>query len=139
MAETNEPSVADILASIKRVLAEDGAQGAAPRPSASPAPAGSPEVLELTEPAAPADIGEQAGTPLVDEDKARSMRASLDALATIAEPGAAPQIVRSGETSLEQLVRELLRPMLKDWLDAHLPPLVESMVAREIERIARKG
>jgi hypothetical protein len=40
------------------------------------------------------------------------MRESLAALAMLAEPSAPPQIVRSGETSLEGLVREMLRPML---------------------------
>ena len=41
---------------------------------------------------------------------------------------AAPQIVRSGETSLEGLVRDLLRPELAKWLDSNLPPLVERLV-----------
>ena len=68
-----------------------------------------------------------------------SMRESLTALAMMAEPGARPQIVRSGETSLEGLTRDLLRPMLKDWLDTNLPPIVEAMVDREITRITKKG
>ena len=47
---------------------------------------------------------------------------NLAALALLAEPGAAkPQIVRSGETSLEGLTRELLRPVLAEWLDKNLP------------------
>jgi cell pole-organizing protein PopZ len=66
------------------------------------------------------------------------MRESLAALAMIAEPGAAPQIVRSGETSLEELTRELLRPMLAEWLDRHLPDMVERLVKAEIARIAGK-
>jgi cell pole-organizing protein PopZ len=56
----------------------------------------------------------------------------------LAEPGVAPQIVRSGETSLEGLTRELLRPALAEWLDKNLPPLVERMVAAEIARIVGK-
>jgi hypothetical protein len=39
------------------------------------------------------------------------------------------------DNTLEGLVRELLRPMLREWLDAKLPDIVEAMVAREIERI----
>ena len=66
------------------------------------------------------------------------MRDSLAALAMIAEPGVAPQIVRSGETSLEGLVRDLLRPMLAEWLDRHLPEIVERLVKAEIARIAGK-
>jgi len=76
---------------------------------------------------------------LLDDSKAQNLRHSFSALQTLSEPGVAPQIVRSGETSLEGLTRELLRPMLKDWLDTHLPPIVEAMVEREITRITKKG
>jgi uncharacterized protein len=76
---------------------------------------------------------------LLDDNKARSLRHSFSALQTLSEPGVAPQIVRSGETSLEGLTRDLLRPMLKDWLDTNLPPIVEAMVEREINRITKKG
>ena len=54
------------------------------------------------------------------------------------EPRASPQIVRSGETSLEGMVRDLLRPALTEWLDKNLPPLVERLVASEIARIVGK-
>ena len=66
------------------------------------------------------------------------MRESLAALSVMAQPGAQPQIVRSGETSLEGMARELLRPALAEWLDKNLPPLVESMVSAEIARIVGK-
>ena len=75
---------------------------------------------------------------LVAREIRSSMRESLAALAMLAEPGVPPQIVRSGETSLESMVREMLRPMLADWLDKNLPPMVEKMVAAEIARIAGK-
>ena len=39
--------------------------------------------------------------------------------------------------TLEDLVREMLKPMLKDWLDQNLPPIVERMVAKEIARLSR--
>ena len=67
-----------------------------------------------------------------------SMRENLAALALLAEPGVPPQIVRSGETSLEGLTRDLLRPMLSQWLDQNLPSMVERMVKDEIARIAGK-
>ncbi len=41
--------------------------------------------------------------------------------------------------TLEDLVQELLRPMLQGWLDENLPPLVERLVREEIERVARQG
>ena len=42
---------------------------------------------------------------------------------------------RAGENTLDGVVREMLRPMLKEWLDANLPDLVERVVAREVARI----
>jgi cell pole-organizing protein PopZ len=45
-------------------------------------------------------------------------------------------LVRNART-LEDLVREMLRPMLKDWLDENLPSLVERLVRAEIERVSR--
>ena len=66
------------------------------------------------------------------------MRDNLATLALLAEPGAQPQIVRSGETSLEGMAREMLRPMLAEWLDKNLPPMVEDLVRQEIARIVKK-
>ncbi len=43
-----------------------------------------------------------------------------------------------GQT-VEALVREMLRPMLRQWMDANLPTLVERLVETEIERLARRG
>lgn len=40
--------------------------------------------------------------------------------------------------TVEAIVSDLLRPLLKSWLDQHLPPLVEEMVQEEIERLARR-
>ena len=45
----------------------------------------------------------------------------------------------ASDNTLDGLVRELLRPMLKEWLDARLPELVETLVAREIARITGKA
>ncbi len=44
-------------------------------------------------------------------------------------------IVHRGGPTIEDLVREELRPLLKAWLDAHLPGLVERLVRAEIERV----
>ncbi len=135
MAEDrSEPSMEAILSSIKKIIAEDdrvitrarATRAAAPRKDEIEA---EEDVLELTETA----------EELLDDSKAQSLAQSFSVLKTLAEPGVAPQIVRSGETSLEGLTRELLRPMLKNWLDTNLPILVEGMVAKEIERITKKG
>jgi cell pole-organizing protein PopZ len=44
-----------------------------------------------------------------------------------------------GERSIDDLTRELLRPMLKSWLDHNLPHVVERLVREEIQRVARRG
>jgi len=135
MRQANEPSVEEILESIKKVIARDnrvGGEDLRPRDSAAPAGLGDEddEILDLAELAEP--------EPLVADTAISSMRESLAALASISGPGAAPQIVRSGETSLEGLVRDMLRPMLADWLDKNLPQMVERLVATEIARIVGK-
>ncbi|MEY4574504.1 MAG: hypothetical protein RL251_626 [Pseudomonadota bacterium] len=130
----SEPSMDEILSSIKRIIADDDRSRPATKRAKSAARE-EEEVLELTT-AAENTIAEDR---LLDDSKAQNLRHSFSALQTLSEPGVAPQIVRSGETSLEGLTRELLRPMLKDWLDTHLPPIVEAMVEREITRITKKG
>ena len=131
-----EPSMEDILASIKKVIAEEKELRAAARPSDSDVdelpeeerPGDSDDVLELDEPLAPsADLG----PPLVDEQVAGQSRHALEHLQTVAAtiPAAAPA------NPLEDIVREMLRPMLKQWLDEHLPQMVEDHVKREISRI----
>ncbi|MFY8196561.1 DUF2497 domain-containing protein [Novosphingobium sp. B1] len=137
MRQAGEPSVEEILDSIKKVIARDNKAEAQARvrPEPAPRPAPRPEVLELTETAEDED-GVEGG--LIADAAAASMRESLAALSMLAQPGVAPQIVRSGETSLEGLVRELLKPMLAEWLDRNLPAMVEKMVAAEIARIAGK-
>ena len=46
-------------------------------------------------------------------------------------------ILTQNARTLEDLVKEMLKPMLKTWLDDNLPPLVERLVRQEIERVAR--
>ncbi|QUL37260.1 DUF2497 domain-containing protein [Erythrobacter sp. JK5] len=104
------------------------------------------EILDLADMQFPHDFAESAGDdelddsdgPLIAENVRGAMQENLAALAMLAEPGAKPQIVRSGETSLEGLTRELLRPMLAEWLDRNLPTMVEKLVRAEISRIAGK-
>ena len=131
----SEPSMDEILSSIKRIIADDDRGRPATKRAKSAAREEEEEVLELTT----ADENAIGEDRLLDDGKAQNLRHSFSALQTLSEPGVAPQIVRSGETSLEGLTRELLRPMLKDWLDTHLPPIVEAMVEREITRITKKG
>jgi hypothetical protein len=130
-----EPSMEDILASIKKVIAEEKELRAAAAPVDSvedePLPeevSAGEDVLELNEPLAPPiDLG----PPLIDEDVAGQSRHALEELQTVAASiPAAPPV-----NPLEDMVREMLRPMLKTWLDEHLPQMVEEHVKREITRI----
>jgi len=147
MSQAGEPSVEEILESIKKVIARDNraaaAEGRRQRESrgATGTPAEEEDVLELAESAELAEGDAPRGdgiAALVAEDTRSSISTSLAALAMLAEPPAPPQIVRSGETSLEGMARELLRPALAEWLEKNLPPLVERMVAAEIARIVGK-
>jgi cell pole-organizing protein PopZ len=141
-----EPSMEDILASIKKVIAEEKelrstVQVAAPAPFRAaeinpPRPA-EPEVLELNEPVVEdmhlpeADLG----PPLVSNDAAEASRARLAAL----QEAAASAPPQPAVNPLEQMVRDMLRPMLKDWLDQNLPGIVDEHVKREIGRITGQG
>ena len=125
----------DILASIKKVIAEEKELRSTSRPVAAVEEEELPEetdggedVLELDEVLAPpVDLG----PPLVDEQVAGQSRSALEQLQTIAATvPALPQV-----NPLEEMVREMLRPMLKSWLDEHLPQMVEEHVKREISRI----
>lgn len=148
----SEPSIDEILSSIRKVIAEDDAADNSPRNISAKSIASEiasakitsghvadrksavkDDILELT--SQDSDDSE----PLVNQETAQGLRHGLSALAALSEPSARPQIVRSGETSLESLVTEMLRPMMKDWLDQNLPELVEMMVAKEIQRITKKG
>lgn len=165
-----EPSMEEILSSIKRIIAEEG-EGtpqrrgrplrSAPVPLAEDA-AGDEEVLELSdpvpagrpEPAPPADPAPPparveprpaaspppavapavSAEPIVGQHAAAASRGALESLSRMLvkpEPG--------HDGTLEGLVRELLRPMLREWLDANLPGMVEALVAREIARIVGQG
>jgi cell pole-organizing protein PopZ len=131
-----EPSMEDILASIKKVIAEEKELRTAARPvdavEDEPLPEesadGEEDVLELDQPLAPPmDLG----PPLVDEQLAGHSRQALEQLQTVAATiPPAPAI-----NPLEEIIREMLRPMLKQWLDEHLPQMVDEHVKREISRI----
>ena len=133
-----EPSMEDILASIKKVIAEEKELRSSAQPVAAvedeqlPEDQGSADaqedVLELDEPLAPPiDLG----PPLVDDNVAGHSREALEQLQTVAATiPAAPAV-----NPLEDMVRELLRPILKQWLDEHLPQMVDEHVKREISRI----
>jgi cell pole-organizing protein PopZ len=121
----------EILSSIKKIIAEDDGRAqpaskarsrAASSDAAAPSADADDTVLELTE----AVVVEQ----IVSADAAAASRQALSSLSRlIVKPDIA------GADTLEGLVREMLKPMLKDWLDVHLPEIVERVVAQEVARI----
>lgn len=150
----------EILSSIKRIIAEDKAidedrpqsrRKIQMKPALQAVPDVPPadsddEILELTDKLPEQQSSSARGVfgdrrkeeRLIDDDKLDSMRQSLSALVEkeAMERRAPPQL--SGGTSLEDLTRDIMRPMIKQWLDANLPDLVEELVAREIQRLNDK-
>ena len=132
-----EPSMEDILASIKKVIAEEKelrstAEFLQPEQTEQmEEPQSEEDVLELDEPIPPA----QLGPPLLDEDAADETRHSLQELSSFAASAPPqPQV-----NPLEEMVREMLRPILKQWLDENLPEIVNEHVRREIARITGRS
>lgn len=181
-----DPSMEDILASIRRILSEDEAespQGAAPAPHdvvpldpsmlveeseshipppppSPPVPAPPPAVEAAAPqvppspssspspavpapspvPPSPAPVPEastQSGllAPEVAEKASSSVGSLLRTLASERQQVA----VRAGGPTIEDLMREEIRPLLKAWLDANLPQLVERLVRAEIERVVGRA
>lgn len=173
---SQEPTMEEILASIRRIISEDDvpADGAAPAEAeqeaepveaAAPAFESAPEeeddgVLELTErvetlgdldvytptvseePEEPAPVAaaepeyEPEPAPVAPGEGLVGPIAASAAASAFGQLSAAIQMPADGRT-LEDVVRELLRPLLKDWLDSNLPQIVQATVDREVERIAR--
>ena len=134
-APGREPSMEEILASIKKVIAEDkDVRTAEPVAEAEPHVEDEveEEVLELNEELAPAA---DLGPPLLDQTAAAVSRSALEHLTTVA--ATVPALPQANP--LEDMVREMLRPMLKQWLDEHLPGLVDEHVRREISRITGRS
>ncbi|URW76679.1 DUF2497 domain-containing protein [Sphingomonas donggukensis] len=175
---SSEPTMEEILSSIKRVIEESESAPAAARSRRAARTTSArdaerdldrdiDEVLELHErvpfPAAdalpprevvrpeppiaadaPAPRAPELRTPgprpaprsesILSANAAEASRGPLEALSRlIVKPDVA------GSDTLEGMVREMLRPMLREWLDAQLPQIVETMVAREIARISDRG
>jgi len=180
----NDPSMDDILASIRKIISDDEARaqisgqkvGAPPHPPGiSPSPRQAPshdDVLLLTdlveEPKRqetssgaqpspprldPAKVADMPQPPVEDPSDGSLVGSGVAGVATTAfarlnqavqdsvPPPAAPEpgpALGDGGKTIEDLVKEMLRPMLKEWLDKNLPPMVERYVEREISRLTRR-
>ncbi len=149
---SNEPSMEDILSSIKKIIADDAMQTLSPRVRSAPKAESKAEksekdaaevqpvavddddVLELTNTSDP--IAPSVDDGIVSQESLSSSRSAFDSLAqvkTTSKPKA------ESSNALEEMIRDMLRPMLKDWLDAHLPDIVRNEVKREVARIAGRS
>ena len=139
----------EILASIRRIISEDQEEGGG---AGAESPADRDDtVLELTDIVGDAAAVEDTPAP-PPPPAARDSGAEVDLEALVSGEAArrtsaafvdlAEQLERSGGAALaggrtlDELVKDLLRPMLKAWLDANLPPLVQRLVEAEIARLA---
>ena len=138
-AKAQEPSMDEILASIRRLIAHDDPAKSAPL-DGEPAKPAAEQVRNEAARAWPrtqaaearlARAPEQAEQPqLLSPATTAAVGAALDALAQAA--------AAHSPRTLEDIARDLLRPMLKTWLDDNLPQLVERLVRAEIERVSRR-
>ena len=191
----SEPSMKEILASIRKIISEDQQESIVENSNSLKEginAAGNPsdfeefnsdDVLELTEVVMDSSGNEvgpndpsllpnkldeepshgnavfnneiQSGDDLVDVESARSATSSLALLAdavsnekatlsigngnqTVAVSNEKARLsIGNGNQTVEDLIKEVMRPMVKDWLDKNLPDLVERLVKTEIERITR--
>jgi cell pole-organizing protein PopZ len=169
MAEKEEPSIEEILGSIRRIIAEDD-----DAPATVINDSDEEEPLELTDKVEdetdPEVFTEEEPVNIVFEDPAVDLAfdnadetfesdssdmqesepmtedsllseptafATAAVMAQLARHTAVTDEGHDGIT-IENIVREMLRPMLSDWLDKNLPDMVQKMVARELDRLSRR-
>ena len=173
----SEPSMEEILASIRKIISEDQQEDSIEKRNSSNERADSAgnasaseefnpdDVLELTDVVTDSSDNEadrrnpsplpkkseeelsqvnasiadriESGDDLVDVESARSATSSLSLLADAVSNEKASLSIGNGNQTIEDLMKEVMRPMVKDWLDKNLPDLVERLVKIEIKRITR--
>jgi uncharacterized protein len=123
-----EPGAAEPDAVVPEGANEQPQTKAASREMGSFTPAVRPDPFDLPAP-----------TPeLVAPEAAAAAASSVGSLVRTLAAGRATQVYGGGPT-LEDMVRAELRPLLKEWLDANLPPMVERLVRVEIERVVGRS
>jgi len=163
----HEPSMDEILASIRNIIADEREPERGAQPKQAPlrpvAVAAGPQIVYSKEPLepqrAPSEFAERARGPteksaptaggrqaeLVGSDSALHAPVGEEpllspetdkAVSLSFEALSASLAVRSAEIA-DGIVREMLRPLLRQWLDDHMPGIVERLVQAEIQRVAR--
>ena len=103
-----------------------------------PVPEPPPPVTMQVVPESPIMSPVQADDKLVSDDTVSAASGAMSGLMRALAADSAARISAAGPT-IEDLVRAELRPMLKTWLDTHLPLMVERLVAAEIDRVVAKA
>ena len=176
-SDGQEPSMEEILASIRRIIADEkdpveevagaASEGVAeeaidltdeikgddsseeidladdePEAVSEPESELEPKPRPISKPVmAPIPV-EPEDDSLVSDDVAGAAASSLSELANTVEierrAAGMVSLLGNGRRTLEDMAMELMRPLLREWLDANLPPIVEKAVQKEVERISKR-
>ena len=136
---SDDLSKEQILESIGQIVSEGESRGrsadagaatlAPPSPPPAPKPSGGDDVLDLV------DVVDEQG------DVIQRGQAAEGAPAFSFPPSGErpPRPAGEGSKATDEQMLEALRPMLQTWLDTHMPPIVERLVQRELERATRRS
>ena len=135
----DERTMEEIMATIGKAVTEESRSS-----GAAELEAGDDDVLELVDEVPPEGDAPDAAEAeeLVSTVAAAASAEAFSGLAKAVEQDetAARRLpVSEGGETIEDMVRAMLKPMLSEWLDAHLPDIVERLVAEEIQRLSRSG
>ena len=165
----HEPTMEEILASIRKIISEDDPEGGVPAEEAAPAPAAPPpptpvhgDVLELTHEFVEAPAGHN---DIFSDQTRRVIEDTFNSIPDEPEPAPAPVcnalsiapvdgstlenvFERAVRESFEPVLQKYLsdnsavvidgmKPLIREWMDEHFPPLLEGAVRAEVERVVR--
>lgn len=171
-----EPSIEEILASIRQIISDDDVEEGAEEKAAPAEEVAEPdsveEILELTEedvepepepepaPVIEEEIEEEIEVEMVDRVEpepelepeiepapaipsdimsSTTQAATMGSMAKLASKMPINNSRSYDGVTLEDIVKEMLHPMLREWMDSNLPPMVERIVQKELEKLARRA
>ena len=142
-AKPPEMSMDEVLASIRKIIATDNEsvdKGTGPTYQ-------NPEIIELTdevkapeqsgtsEASPPFNISENVDEELLTQEAIKSSRESISALCKKLTPTTDKT---TGSPTIEDLVIQALKPMLREWMSDNLPLIIEKVVQKEIQKLIQK-
>src|SRR6202521_5797752 len=144
--DKNPPTSSSVERSLSTPLSQDDDDKTPPptstrAPAPTPAAAPKPTPLSATrdEPQKSKPMSAKFTPPPSIIDDPALMSPAATAAASAAFNSLASTILSKDQRTLEDLMREMMKPMLRSWLDDNLPGLVERLVRSEIERVSRSG